>query len=99
MAAPKSTKVSSYKVDVEQTHSPKAFIRGNKSYFVCDHCGKEVEEDKATKISKGKLKDYVYCPECTKELYPKYKKISFYNPNPTLTGIMREGLARYEKLR
>lgn len=84
---------------INDLHSPKAFIRGNQSYFICDHCGKEVKAEEATKITRGKNKDYAYCPECTKELYPNYKKVAFYNPNPVMTNILREGLARYEKLR
>lgn len=79
-----------------QEHAVRMFIRGNNIIYKCDHCNKEIEEKEATKISRGKNKDYVYCPECTKELYPKYKKISFYNPNPTMNNIMRDSLARKE---
>ena len=81
---------------VNDKHSPKAFIRGNQTYFICDHCQKEIKSEDATKISKGRQKDYVYCPECTKILYPNYRKIAFYNPNPVMTGILHEALARKE---
>ena len=84
---------------INETHSPKAFMRGNKSYFVCDHCGNDVEEQDATKITKGKNKDYVYCPACTKVLYPNYRKVAFYNPNPVMTNILHEACARWERIR
>lgn len=92
--SPERTKTTSNPVD--NTHSPKAFLRGNQSYFICDHCGKEVKEEDATKMSKGKNKDYVYCPECTKILYPKYKKVTFSDLNPVMKNIMNEALARKE---
>lgn len=79
-----------------ESHSVKSFIRGNEIFFVCDGCGKEFKQSEITKINSGKTREYAYCEACMKVKYPKYKKISFYNPNPVMNTIMRDSLARKE---
>jgi len=84
------------KLSNNETHSPRCFIRGNESYFICDNCDKEVKESEVTKINKGRNKDYAYCEECMKKLYPLHKKVAFYNSNPIMNNIRSEALARKE---
>ena len=84
----------------EEKHNVTIIIRGNENIYICDKCGKEVKEEEVMKSSKGKDKNYAYCPECSKELYPNYKKVDrIAFTNPIMKNIMSEALARKEKLR
>ena len=83
----------------QEPHEIKMIIRGNENIYICDRCGKEVKEEDVMKTSGGKNKNYAYCPECAKILYPKYRKIKAKFVNPVMTNIMHEACARYEKLR
>ena len=80
-------------------HQIRTIIRGNDIYYVCDKCNKEFKQGNEVKTSKGRGQEYVYCPECAKELYPNYRKIQFYNPNPVMKNIMVEANARREHIR
>ena len=83
-----------------EPHQVTIIIRGNENIYICDRCGKEVKENDVMKSSSGKDRNYAYCPECTKILYPNYKKIPTMGlMNPVMKNILREGLARWEKLR
>lgn len=84
----------------KEEHSIKMIIRGNENIYICDRCGKEVKDSDVMKINKGKNKDYAYCPECAKELYPNYKKVAkIAFMNPIMKNIMSESLTRWEKRR
>lgn len=81
---------------ISEKHEIRLIVRSHENIYLCDHCNREVKEVDINKISKGKDRNYAYCPECMKELYPNYKKVSFYNPNPVMNNIMIEALARKE---
>ena len=83
----------------KEKHNITLIVRGNQNYIVCDRCGKEVKEEDAMKSSSGKERNYAYCEECAKILYPNYRKIvksSQFSPNPIMNNILREALARKE---
>lgn len=83
-----------------EPHKITMIVRGNENIYICDRCGKEVKEEDVMKSSGGKDRNYAYCPECTKILYPKYVKLPAVGfTNPIMKNILRESLARYEKLR
>ena len=84
----------------KEPHDVTVIIRGNENIYICDRCGKEVKEADVIKSSGGNNRNFAYCEECAKILYPTYKKISKVAfTNPIMNNILREGLARYEKLR
>ena len=83
-----------------EPHQIRMIVRGNENIYICDHCGKEVKEEDVMKTTKGKDRNYAYCPECAKVLYPNYVKLPTVGfTNPIMKNILRESLARYEKLR
>lgn len=83
-----------------EPHEITLIIRGNENIYICDRCGKEVKEDDVMKSSGGKNRNFAYCPECAKILYPNYRKVpKAAFTNPIMKNILRESLARWEKLR
>lgn len=84
----------------EEKHEITLLVRGNENIYICDRCGKEVKEADVMKSSGGKDKNYAYCPECAKILFPNYRRIAKVAfTNPIMKNILREANARYEKLR
>lgn len=85
---------------MKEKHQFKIIVRGCENIYICDKCGKEVKEADVMKSSGGKDRNYAYCPECSQELFPNYKRIAkIAFSNPIMKNIMNEALARYEKLR
>ena len=83
-----------------EPHEITLVVRGNENIYICDRCGKEVKEEDVMKSSGGRNRNFAYCPECAKILYPNYKRVSKVAfINPIMNNILKEGLARYEKLR
>lgn len=83
-----------------EPHEVTLIVRGCENIYICDRCGKEVKEADVMKSSGGKNRNYAYCPECAKILYPNYRrvaKVAF--TNPIMKNIIHEACARYEKLR
>lgn len=83
-----------------EPHDITLIVRGNENIYICDKCGKEVKEADVMKSSGGKNRNFAYCPECAKELFPHYKrvaKVAF--TNPILKNIMAEANTRFEKLK
>lgn len=80
----------------QEKHDIRLIVRSHENIYLCDHCDKEIEETDANKISKGKDRNYVYCPECMKKLYPNYRKVAIFNTNPIMKNILSEALARKE---
>lgn len=97
----KMLKSKKFKVKTKKTTGKEHCITSKKSegktLYQCDQCGKWVAEGLETKIYKGRNQNYAYCPECTKELYPNYRKVVIQDLNANRN--MRDSLARYEKLR
>lgn len=68
----------------------------NQNHYVCDHCGKTIQEELG-KLMYNAKGEFFYCNECIKELYPNYKPVTLITTMSKTSFMSNNFETKYSK--